>query len=172
MSQENVQLTKREAPVVYLEAGTRKVLDFGKAGLRPHFPAGTMYITESLYHTSDIDKYMKQFREQWRADQEVKIYNQIAREKPTRDRIKELIRSRAPHINALNRDQNEAMIRVMDARYDAAMKAKLRQEICFTADRWDANKLEQEIAVSDPGFAKTHRIESEAQAAIARRSKG
>jgi hypothetical protein len=167
----NVQLTAREAPVVYLEVGTGKVLDFGKKGQKPVFPAGTLYITESLFHVADIDRYMKQYRDQWRAEQEVKIYNQIAREKPTRDRIKELIRGRAPHINAINRDQNEAMIRVMDARYEAAMKGKLRKEICMTADRWDATKLEQDIAISDPGFAKTHKIEADARGAIVRRSK-
>jgi hypothetical protein len=167
----NVQLTAREAPVVFIEVGTNRILDFGKAGQRPVFGKGVLYTTVSLYHVSDIDKYMKQYRDQWRADQEVKIYNQIAKEKPTRDRIKELIRARAPHIDAINRAQNEAMIRVMDQRYETAMKNKLRKEICLTADRWDATKLEQEIAVSDPGFAKVHKIESDARGAIVRRSK-
>jgi hypothetical protein len=60
----------------------------------------------------------------------------------------------------------------MDARYEAAMKGKLRKEICMTADRWDATKLEQDIAISDPGFAKTHKIEADARGAIVRRSKG
>ena len=165
----NVQLTAREAPVVYLEVGTGKVLDFGKAGQKPMFKPGTLYRTEKLYHVSDIDRYMAQYRAQWRAEQEVKIFQQIEREKPTRDRIKELIRSRAPHIDARNRAQNEAMIRVMDARYDAANAAKLKKEICLTADRWDATKLEQDIAISDPGFGKVQRIQEQAAGAEARR---
>lgn len=167
----NVQLTAREAPVVYIEVGTGRILDFGKGGQKPMFKAGTLYQTEKLYHVSDIDRYMKQYREQWRADQEVKIYNQIAREKPTRDRIKEMIRARSPHIDAINRAQNEAMIRVMDHRYDQAMAAKLRKEVTLTAERWEATKTEQDIAVSDPGFAKTHKIEAEARGAIVRRSR-
>ena len=168
----NIQLTAKEAPRVYLEVGTGKILGFGRSGERPVFPPGTMYTHETLYHERDIDRYMKQFRDQWRVEQEVKIYNQIAREKPTRDRIKELIRSRAPHIDARNRDQNEAMIRVMDSRYDAAMKARLRKEVTLTAERWDATKSGEDIAVSDPGFGKVHRIESDARAAIVRRSRG
>jgi hypothetical protein len=165
----NVQLTAREAPVVYLEVGTGRVLDFGKKGKIPVFPKGTMYSTESLYHVSDIDRYLKQYREQWRTEQEVKIFNQIQKEKPTRDRIKEMIRSRAPHIDALNRAQNEAMIRVMDSRYEAMMAAKLKKEICLTADRWDATNLEQDIAISDPGFKKVHSIDKAAAGAIERR---
>ena len=165
----NVQLTKREAPVVYLEVGTGKVLDFGKAGQTPVFPKGTLYRTESLLHVSDIDRYIKQYRDQWRADREVKIFNQIQKEKPTRDRIKELIRSRAPHVDQRNRDQNEAMIRYMDARYDATMAAKLKQEVCLTAERFDATRKEQDIAVSDPGFAKVHRIDKAAAGAVERR---
>ena len=50
------------------------------------------------------------------------------------------------------------------------MAAKLRKEVCLTAERWDASKTQEDIATSDPGFAKTHRIESEANAAIARRN--
>ena len=168
----NVQLTAREAPVVYLEVGTGKVLDFGKAGQTPLFPKGTLYRTEKLYHVSDIDRYMAQYRAQWRAEQEVKIFNQIQKEKPTRDRIKELIRSRSPHIDARNRAANEVMIRVMDAMYDKANANKLRKEVTLTAERWEASKSQEEIAISDPGFGKTHRIEAEAQAAIERRSKG
>ena len=168
----NVQLTAREAPVVHIEVGTGKILGFGKSGEAPLYAKGTMYRKEYLYHVSDIDRYMKQFRDQWRVEQEVQIYSQIAREKPTRDRIKELIRSRAPHIDALNRDQNEAMIRVMDSRYDAAMAAKLRKEVTLTAERWDASKSGEDIAVSDPGFAQTHKIEADARGAIVRRSKG
>ncbi len=172
MSQGNIQLGPKEAPCVYIEVGTGRILTFGKPGQKPMLPAGTMYRTEYMYHVSDIDRYMKQFRDQWRVDQEVKIYNQIAREKPTRNRIKELIRARAPHIDARNRDQNEAMIRVMDSRYDAAMKNKLRKEVTLTAERWDAKATEQDVALSDPGFGKVHKIESDARGAIVRRSRG
>ena len=166
----NVQLTAREAPVVYLEVGTGRVLGFGKAGQRPIFPMGTMFKSEELHHVADIDRYIKQFRQQWMVDQEVKIYKKIAEEKPMRDRIKELIRSRSPHIDAINRAQNEAMIKVMDSRYDAAMKNKLRKEVTLTAERWDASKSQEDIATSDPGFEKAHRIERDAQAAIKRRN--
>jgi len=167
----NVQLTQREAPCVYIEIKTGRILGFGKGGHVPLFALGTMYRVEHPHNISDIDRYMNQFRRQWRVDQEVKIYNQIAKEKPTRDRIKELIRSRSPHIDAINRAQNEAMIRVMDSRYDQAMASKLRKEVCLTAERWDAGKSGEDIAVSDPGFAKTHKIEADARGAIVRRSK-
>jgi len=167
----NAQLGRMEAPVVYIEAITGRILGFGRGGDKPQFPSTTKFRAEKLYHVSDIDKYMNQFRQQWRTEQELKIYNQIASEKPTRDRIKELIRSRNPHVDQRNRDQNEAAIRLMDARYEATMKSKLRQEVTLTAERWDASKFQEDIATSDPGFSKVRKIEAEAQGAIVRRSK-
>jgi hypothetical protein len=168
----NIQLTAAERPVVYLDKTTRRVLGFGQENVKPLFPAGTHYIKETLYHVWDIDRYSRIFREQWRRDQELDNFNQIAREKPLRDAIKEALRARGPYINAANRAQNEAMIRVMDFQYDQAMAAKLRKEVCLTAERWDASKTGEDIAISDPGFAKVHRIDSEAHAATVRRSEG
>lgn len=166
---DNVQITCHERSVVFIDPKTRRILGFGQDGVRPLFPAGTRYMKEVLYHSWDMDRYARLFREQWKRDQEINNYNQIAREKPMRDAIKDALRARAPHISALNRAQNEAMIRVMDFQYDQAIKAKMRQEVTLTAERWDEKKTEQDIALSDPGFAKTARIEAESRAAQARR---
>ena len=160
---ENVQLSAKERPVVYIETKTRRILGFGQENTKPMFPAGTHYMKEVLYHVWDIDRYSRMFREQWREDQQRNNFNQIEREKPMRDAIKAALRARSPHIDAVNRAQNEAMIKVMDFQYDQAMAAKLRQEVTLTAERWDASKTGEEIALSDPGFDKVSRIEQEYQ---------
>jgi len=168
---DNVQLSAKERPCVYIEQKTRRILGFGQENCRPLFPASTHYTKEILYHTWDIDRWTRLMRQQWREDQERNNFNQIAREKPMRDAIKAALRARESSISPLNRAQNEAMIRFMDFQYDQAMAAKLRQEVTLTAERWDASKTGEDIAVSDPGFAKTHRIEEAARGAMVRRSK-
>jgi hypothetical protein len=166
------QIAEKERSVVYIEAKTKRILGFGQSGTRPFFPRGTRYTTETLYHAWDIERCAKAFREQWRRDQELDNYNQIAREKPMRDAIKSALRARASEIDPLNRAQNEAMIKVMDFQYEQAMARKLRKEVTVTAELWDEKKKPEDVAVADKGFVATHKIEKDAQAAIARRAKG
>jgi hypothetical protein len=166
---ENAQLCQSERTVVYLEARSRRIIGFGQENVRPVLPAGTRFITEICYHAWDSDRWVRKFREQWRQDQELDNFNQIAREKPMRDAIKDALRARNAHIDPLNRAQNEAMIKVMDFQYEQAMARKLRKEITLTAERWDASVKPEDIATSDPGFSKAHKIEADAQAAIERR---
>ncbi len=168
----DVQIGAKERAVVYIDPKTKRILGFGQENTKPLFPRGTKYLTEVLYHAWDMDRWSRKFREQWREDQQRDNYNVYTREKPMRDAIKAALRARNSEIDPLNRAQNEMMIKVMDYQYDQAMARKLRKEVSLAAERWDESRTGEDIAVSDPGFGKTHKIEADAQAAMERRAKG
>jgi len=150
MSQHNVQLSSREATVVYTDLETKRILGFGPEGFPPVVPPGTKYGTELLLHASDIERKAQQFREQSLRDRQETALRRLEAERPMRESIKAAVRDRNASLPARQRDINNALLKTMDFYYDTAVESRQRQEVCIAAEKYEATKTSGDVALENP----------------------
>lgn len=146
----NTQLGERERTVVFRDLDSERILGFGPELLKPVFPAGVRYTETVLTSALEIEKWVKRYREQQERDAEEKTYRQLAREKPIRDSIKAALNARSSSISAANQALNRMLIRLMDERYDAMMRAKAKPEVYGMAEAYDESHASEDIALENP----------------------
>lgn len=146
----NVQLSSKEAVKVYVEVGTKRILGFSPENARPLFPAWTRFTEYTLLYAHEIERWVKRYREQQQRDAEEATIRQLERESHFRRALRAAIRDRNNHVNSFNRDLNNVLIRLMDERYDAMMKAKAKPDVFGAAEAYEAGKDPAEVALENP----------------------
>ncbi|MGC9293317.1 MAG: hypothetical protein ACP5EP_11455 [Acidobacteriaceae bacterium] len=134
----NVQLTGKERSIVYREIGTNRILGFGIDGAPPILPpAGVRYESIILYHASDMDRYMEQYREQYARDEERGAISQLERDKQFRQSVRDAVIERNKHLDAWNRDINLRLLDAQDKLYNKMMERKLKAVPRLTAEMYE-----------------------------------
>lgn len=138
--------------VVFVALDTKRVLGFGPEGLRPLVPAGTRYEIKTPFDAMELDKWVDRYAREMREDQEQANYRQFLREQPIRRGIQDAIRARSRHLDPLNRDLNEAFIRLQDKRYTDMLAAKTKAETFLVAQAFDESTSGEDLAMKNPNI--------------------
>ena len=148
----NVQLSSREAIKVYIEQDTDRILGFAPENGRFLGAAGFRYKTHTLLHASEIERYVKKYREQQERDAYESTLLRIKREERFRKSLASSIRDRNQHVNQFNRDLNNTLIRLMDERYDQIIQSMLNPQVYGMAEAYEATTTSHEVALDSPYF--------------------
>lgn len=146
----NVQLSAKEAVKVYVELDSKRILGFAPENSRPLFPPWTRFTEYTLLHAHEIERWVSRYREQQQRDAEEATIRQLERESIFRNSLRSAIRARNNEVNQFNRDLNNVLIRLMDERYDAMMKAKAKPEVFGAAEAYEEGKDSMEVALENP----------------------
>jgi hypothetical protein len=148
----NVQLTGKESVKVFVEIGSNRILGFSPEFASPLFTPGTRYTETLLLHSRDVERWVGRYRQQQERDAEEATYRQIKRESIFRKSLRSAILERNKHVNPLNRDLNNVLIRLMDEKYDAMMKAKMKPVVHGMAEASEASKTVEDFALESRAF--------------------
>jgi hypothetical protein len=146
----NAQLGSKERTCVYVELDTKRILGFAPEFVQAVIPAGIRYTEYTLVSAREIERWVGRYREQQQRDAEEASYRQLMREKGFRDALKSSIRARNSQVNLFNRELNNVLIRLMDERYEAMLKAKAKPEVFGAAEAWEAGKDGEDVALENP----------------------
>lgn len=137
---------------MYLTRDTGRILGFGHESIKFILPAGTRGVKrEVLFHARDIERYAERYRAEQQQDFEQDQYHRILRESPLRNAIRQaLLARRAMVDNPLDRAYIDVNLKLMDKREEWARQRK--QECALLAEKYDADKTAEEIALDSPAF--------------------
>jgi hypothetical protein len=145
-------LSPKEAVKVYFELDTNRILGFTPEFAKPLFPMGIRYKEQTLQSAREIERHVGMYRQQQERDAYEATVRQIQRESIFRKSLASAIRARNLHVNPLNRDLNNTLIRLMDEKYDRMMQAKLRPQVYTPAEAYEQGKTAHEVALDSPYF--------------------
>jgi hypothetical protein len=150
MNRANVQLPSKERTCVFYELDTRRIFGFAPEFAQFQLPPGVKWRSEVLFTSREIERWAKKYRDQVVRDEEAKAYNQVMREAPIRAAIRNAILERNKHVNNLNRDLNNAFLRLNEERYQGMIAARAKRETFIAAEAWEEGKDSAEIAMEHP----------------------
>jgi hypothetical protein len=145
----NIQLSAKESVKVFVEIGTDRILGFAPEHSRPLFSGSIRYREHILLHARDIEQWVSRYRVQQERDAEIATYRQIKQESGFRKSIREAIQRRNNHVSPVNRDLNNALIKLMDKRYEQIMEAKMHLVMHTLAEGSEAGKKSDENEIID-----------------------
>jgi hypothetical protein len=146
----NVQLAGREVSVVWLDADSKRIIGFAPEGARPVAPSGTRLKCYTLLHASELDRWMKKYREQNNRDREEATVRKLESERPMRDAIRAAVLERNNGLDPWNRDINLSMLRSMDTMYERVLNSRRKQEAVLVAEQYEAGKTSADVAADSP----------------------
>ena len=138
--------------VVFIDLDSKRVLGFAPEGSAPLFPLGTRYETKTPFDVIELEKWVKQFREEGMRDIEEKSTRKVMREAPVRKAIRDALIARSAHLSPLEKDLNFAILGVMDHRYRAAIEAQKKVETFLAAEAYDESTAGEDLALQHPAF--------------------
>lgn len=153
----NVQLSAHERCQAYIDVESGRLLGFGPEGAKPAFPPGKKIRAEVLFHAADIERYMNRFREQSLRDMEEQTEQRLEAERPHRQAIFDAVNERNRHVDARNRDINNALLKAMDFYYHNALTARRNATIAMMAEKAEANKSSIDVGLDSPYVKKAIR---------------
>lgn len=152
----NVQLSAKESVKVFVEIGSERILGFAPEFGKPLFSGSIKYREHILLHARDIEMWVARYRRQQEIDAQAATYRQIERESIFRKSLRSAILRRNQHVNQVNRDLNNVLIRLMDEKYDKMMEAKKRPQMATLAELSEASASRDnevyDLAVSSKAY--------------------
>lgn len=146
----NVQLTKKETTVVYIDTDSKRILCFGPDGYPPVLPSGTRYTSETLNHASDIERWSKKYQEQCALDRDQAAVRTLERERPFRQAVRAAIEERNNSLDPWNRDINLRMLAAQDTLYERILESRRKAEVCIVAEKYSADSDSVKMAMDSP----------------------
>lgn len=100
---------------------------------------------------------MNRFREQSLRDMEEQTEQRLEAERPHRQAIFDAVNERNRHVDARNRDINNALLKAMDFYYHNALTARRNATIAMMAEKAEANKSSIDVGLDSPYVKKAIR---------------
>ena len=122
----SVQLTGKERTCVFRDLDSGRILSFGISGCPPlNVPQGIRYETIVCFHASELDRYMNQYRQQHKDDEEQAAVRKLEREKAFRKSVRDGILARNSQLDRWNAAVNIRVLDTWDREYDRILKQKM-----------------------------------------------
>lgn len=147
----NVQMTGKEATVVYTDLDTGRILGFGVENAPPpRTVRGLKWKSETIIHARDLDRWADKYRAQYIRDAEVQSVMKLEQERDFRKAMRDAVLDRNRHLDAFNQSVNLKMLAEQDRVYEAILTSRRRAEVCIAAEKYEAGGNEARVALDSP----------------------
>lgn len=152
MNRPNAQLSEKESVNVFVDPETDRILGMAPSSIKAPLVPGLRYVSRLLTHVSEIEGWLKKWREQVTREAATRTERQAKRDAIFRNAIASAIRARNQSVNPWNRDENNRLLAKMDADYDAKLKKQLKPQLFGMAESSEASKSAIDVSLDSPYF--------------------
>ena len=137
---------------VFVDPQTNRILGMAPASIKTPLIPGFRFVSRLLTHASEIESWLKMWREQVKLEAEIRTERQAQRDAIFRNSLASSIRQRNQSVNQWNRDENNRLLAKMDGDYERKQKAQMNPQLYGMAESSESSKSAADVALDSPYF--------------------